>query len=156
VILRALKVFVKKFFYIFGLEIIEAPRRGTLIGALQQIKRFGFAPAMVIDVGAAIGEFTLRCHSIFPDSRYLLVEPLGENREYLEKVTKTIVNAEYVLAVATAEPGEVTLNVHSDLVGSSLYFEKEVNLDGVPRDVPAVILDDLCKDHAGPYKKDKS
>lgn len=152
-ILRTLKVFVKKFFYIFGLELQKAPRRGTLVGALQQIKRLGFAPAMVIDVGGAIGNFTLRCHSIFPDSRYLLVEPLEENRKCLDKVTKTIANAEYVLAVATTEPGEVTLNVHSDLVGSSLYFEKEVNLDGVPRNVPAVTLDDLCNGRgvSGPY-----
>ena len=110
-------------------------------------------PTMVIDVGAAIGTFTRECYKIFPDSRYLLVEPLKENREYLDNVTKTISNAEYVLAAATAEPGEVTLNVHSDLFGSSLYFEKEADLDGHPRNVPAITLDDLCKDRdvSGPY-----
>lgn len=145
-ILRALKVLVKKFFYIFGLEIQKDTRRCSFVGALQQIKRLGFAPAMVIDVGAAIGTFTLQCHSVFPDSRYLLIEPLEENKDYLDKVIKTISNAEYVLAVAAAELGEVTLNVHSDLVGSSLYLEKEANLDGIQRNVPAVTLDDLCKD----------
>lgn len=144
---------VKNFFHIFGLEIHKGVRRYSFIGALQQIKRLGFAPSMVIDVGAATGAFTRQCYNIFPDSKYLLIEPLEENREYLDKVTKTFSNAEYVLAAVTAKTGKVTLNVHTDLVGSSLYLEKEANLDGVPRIVPSVTLDSLCKDHGvqGPY-----
>jgi len=149
------KEFVKKFFYVFGLEVHRCAvgERGSLVGALKQIRNLGFTPATVIDVGAAVGTFTVQCHRVFLDSRYLLIEPLEENKEYLEKVIKTIPKAEYILAVATTQPGEVTLNVHSDLVGSSLYLENETNLNGVPRNVPAVTLDDLCKDGnlAGPY-----
>lgn len=151
--LRTLKVFIKKFFYIFGIEIHKGTKRSSFIGALQQIKKVGFTPTMVIDVGASIGTFTRQCYRIFPDSRYLLVEPLKENREYLDKVTKTISKAEYVLAAATAESGKVTLNVHEDFVGSSIYLEKEINLDGVPRSVPAITLDDICRNRGipGPY-----
>jgi len=154
-ILQILKQLIKKFFNIFGLEVRRGTkdRRCCLVGSLQQIKNLGFIPATVIDVGAAVGSFTLQCYNIFPHSKYLLLEPLYENREYLDKVTKAIPNAEYILAVAAAEPGKVTLNVHSDLFGSSLYFEKEVDLNGVPRNVPAVTLDDLCKERgvSGPY-----
>jgi len=154
-ILQILKSLIKKIFNIFGLEVRRGAknRRCCYVGALQQIKNLGFTPATIIDVGAAVGSFTLQCYSIFPHSKYLLVEPLEENREYLDKVTKTISKAEYVLAVAAAEPGKVTLNVHSDHDGSSLYLEKEVDLDGVPRMVPAVTLNGLCKerDLSGPY-----
>jgi FkbM family methyltransferase len=151
VTLGTLKSFIHKFFNVFGLEVHR--RRGCWIGALQQIRDLGFAPALVVDVGAAVGAFTLQCNRVFPDSRYLLIDPLEENRDSLEKVTKRISNAEYVLAAATSKPGEVTMNVHPDLVGSSLYIEKEAGLDGVSRKVPAVTLDDLCRDCSvpGPY-----
>jgi len=153
--LQIFKSIVKKFFNIFGLEVRRGTkdRRCCLVGSLQQIKNLGFIPTTIIDVGAAVGSFTLQCYSIFPHSKYLLVEPLEENKEYLDKVTKAIPNAEYILSVAAAEPGKVTLNVHSDHDGSSLYLEKEVDLDGVPRMVPAVTLDGLCKerDLSGPY-----
>ncbi len=45
------------------------------------------------------------------------------------------------------------LNVHTDLVGSSLYLEQEAGLDGAPRKVPAVTLNNLCKENdlTGPY-----
>lgn len=152
-ILQTLKVLIKKFFFIFGLEIHKGIRRRSFTGALRQTKKVGFMPTMVIDVGAAIGTFTRECYTIFPNSRYLLVEPLKENKEYLDKVTKTISNAEYVLAAATAESGEITINVHEDFFGSSIYLEKEIDLDGVPRSVPAITLDDICKDRdvPGPY-----
>lgn len=145
---------IKKFFNLFGLEVHRgSSRRSSFVGALRQIKDLGFTPVTIIDVGAAMGIFTLQCHSVFPDSRYLLIEPLEENADFLNQVTKRIPNTEYILAVADAQSGEKTLNVHSDLVGSSLYLEKEANLDGTPRNVPAVTLDYICKERnaSGPY-----
>ena len=61
---------------------------------------------------------------------------------------------EYTLAAATSKPGVTTMNVHPDLVGSSLYLENETsNVNGLPRTVPAVTLDSLCQDKktSGPY-----
>jgi FkbM family methyltransferase len=137
---------VKKFFTVFGLEVRRGLiGRSSFAGALQQIKDLGFTPATVIDVGASTGTFTVSCHGVFPEARYLLIEPLEENRPALKLITKKIPGAEYVMAVADARSGERILNVHCDLVGSSLYQEKEANLDGTPRNVPAVTIDDICK-----------
>jgi len=146
-----LKNVIRKSLNIAGLEVRTRDAslsgryaRSSLRGILQQARNVGLLPATVIDVGAAYGSFALECHIIFPDARYILIEPLGEYRAYLESVTEKIPNSEYVLAAATAESGEIVINVHPDLVGSSLYREDEdSDVNGVPRTVQAIELDSL-------------
>ena len=121
---------------------------------LSNLHCLGLLPATVLDVGAAYGTFTLKCHNIFPKSRYLLIEPLQEYKSYLEEVIKAVPKAEYILSAATAKRGDVNINVHPDLVGSSTYLEREdSDVNGVPRTVPGETLDNLCEDRkaSGPY-----
>ena len=138
-----------------GLEIrrkVLNSDRHTLLGTLEHAKKLGFEPATVFDVGAAKGTFEL--YDTFPDAKHLLIEPLEENRPYLEKIVHSLKNAEYVIAAATKTPGTMTFNVHPDFDGSSLYLEcEDSDVNGVPRTVPAVTLDDLCKgqDLQGPF-----
>jgi FkbM family methyltransferase len=119
-------------------------RRDRLSGALDQLKAQGFAPATVFDIGAAYGDFARQCHEAFPDARLVLVEPLAEYAAALGTTLKSLPRAELVPAAAAARTGEITFNVHGDLVGSSLYLEQEDSaVNGVPRTVPAVTLDGL-------------
>lgn len=121
-------------------------QRGSLSGLLHHAKNVGLSPATVFDVGAAYGAFTLDCHRVFPDANYILVEPLEEYRPFLEAVSRSVPRAQYVLAAASAAPGELVMNVHPDLVGSSVYLENEdSNVNGVPRVVQAIALDSLLK-----------
>lgn len=116
----------------------------TLLEALEQAKSLGLAPATVIDVGAARGAFVLQCYNLFPEANYILIEPLKEFEPFLKQVVNSIPKAEYILAAATPKSGEITLNVHPDFVGSSVYLEQEDSeVNGVPRIVPAIALDDL-------------
>jgi FkbM family methyltransferase len=151
---KGLKKILKRLFEISRFDLRKR-RYGwpSFRGSLDQIKKTGFSPALVIDVGAYIGSFTEKCLAIFPDARYLLIEPLEENETQLKKIARSMRNVEYILAVAAAKSGKTILNVHSDFVGSSLYLENEANLDGIPRRVPVVTLDDLCKTRniPGPY-----
>lgn len=145
-----LKKIIKKSLSSVGLEVrrrdISYPR-SSLLGLLEQARNVGFSPATVIDVGAAYGSFALLCHNVFPDAKYILVEPLEEYKPFMQAATRSISNAEYILAAATAESGEVIINVHPDLVGSSLYLEDEdSNVNGVPRTVRAIALDCLVQD----------
>jgi FkbM family methyltransferase len=144
-----LKKIVQRLFNSIGLEVRrrpdEHPRR-SLLGVLQQARSVGLSPATIIDVGAAYGSFALLFNNVFPDAKYILVEPLEEYIPFLESVTKSLQGAEYILAAATAESGEVVINVHPDLVGSSLYLEDEESNNGVPRTVRAVALDSLLDD----------
>ena len=122
----------------------ERKRRDRLNGALDQLKAQGFAPATIFDIGAAYGDFARQCHAAFPGARLVLVEPLAEYAPALETTLKTLPRAELVSAAAAAREGELSFNVHGDLVGSSLYFEQEDSaVNGVPRTVPAVTLDGL-------------
>lgn len=122
--------------------------RDSLKGVLEQVKETGFTPETVIDVGAAMGSFTTTCHAFFPHARYLLIEPLEEYLPALNKIVQTIPRATYEIGVASATEDRVVLNVHEDLVGSSLYREAEEDsgVNGVPRQVPAVTLDRLVAD----------
>jgi len=137
-----------------GLEIrrVRHGDRDTMRGTLEQAKRLGFQPKTVIDVGAATGTFEL--YEAFPKSRHILIEPLEENTPWLNTVVSRLENAECIIAAATERSGTVTINVHPDLDGSSLYLEcEDSNVNGVPRVVPAITLDGVCdkRELRGPY-----
>ena len=122
------------------------PDRATLEGVLRQVRSVGFTPGTVVDVGAAFGSFTRACREVFPESGVVIVEPLVEYRRQLEALAHSIRGGRFVpLAVAKAS-GSVTINVHVDLVGSSLFLEAEdTTVNGVPRQVAATTLDALVE-----------
>ena len=125
--------------------------RVSMTGALRQLKRLGFAPATVIDVGVATQ--TMELYKEFPDAPLLLIEPLAEFEPFLRKIASEY-NAQYVLAAAGDKSGTAVLNVHPDRVGSSLLREVEgESVDGSPRQVPLVTIDDLCAEKGlhGPF-----
>src|SRR5690348_8921550 len=126
--------------------------RLQLKGALEHLQQLGFSPATVIDVGAGVG--TPALFEVFPEARHLWVEPLEENRARLEQVARGLRQVEIIAAAACPTSGNVRLNVHPDLLGSSLYPEEEdSDVNGVERVVPGVTLDDLARERAttAPY-----
>jgi FkbM family methyltransferase len=124
----------------------------TLRGALNHIRSLGFEPETVLDVGAAAG--TDELYETFPKAFHVLIEPLEEYHPRLARVVKRYERAEIVIGAAYHTPGEVTIHVHPDLMGSSLYLEDEdSDVNGIPRRVMAVTLDHLCSARRlkGPY-----
>jgi FkbM family methyltransferase len=126
-------------------NLASGVERGSVEGSLAQVQALGFMPKTVIDVGAAIGSFTRTCYAIFPQAQYVLLEPLEEYVPSLKQVVNAIPRAAYEIAVAAANEGTAPLNVHEDLVGSSLYRESEegANVNGVRREVRSLTLDRL-------------
>jgi len=144
-----------RFFNAFGLDVRRLrpapPPRASLTGGLAQLARQGFQPRTVIDVGVASA--TPELYSAFPSASFLLIEPLVEFEPFLKKICSTR-KAHYVLAAAGEATGTAVLNVHPDKVGSSFLREiGDPSVDGVPRTVPVVTIDELCleKNLAGPY-----
>lgn len=105
----------------------------------------------MIDVGVAY--HTQELYEEFREANILLIEPLAEFEPFLRKICATY-NAQYVLAAAAETAGMAVLNVHRDKVGSSLLKELEgAAVDGAPRQVPVVTIDEVCaeKNLNGPY-----
>jgi FkbM family methyltransferase len=136
----------------FGLEIHRKPTatdhaRNSMRAALEHLKNLDFYPKTVIDVGAAFGTEPL--YAVFPLARHILIEPLEEFKPVLDQLSEKLapVKLEYIIAAAVEKSGTVTLHVHPDLVGSSLYLEDEdSDVNGVSRVVPAVTLDQVCRE----------
>jgi FkbM family methyltransferase len=133
----------------------SSSQRESVSQVLEQARTIGFVPRAVIDVGAAYGSFTCLCQTVFPDARYLLVEPLEEYRPLLDQVKQTSASVDYTMAAASAHEGVIQINVHPDLVGSSLYREVETGtgVNGMMRTVRSVTVDRLVRDAGfdGPY-----
>src|SRR5215469_14036208 len=118
--------------------------RASIRGALRQLKLVGFAPATIIDVGVA--SQTVGLYEEFPNVPLLLIEPVVEYEPFLKKIASEH-NGQYVLAAAGEKNGTTILNVHDQKSGSSLLREMEgESVDGAPREVPMLTIDDLCSE----------
>jgi FkbM family methyltransferase len=147
---------VKDLFKAAGLDIQKARPpaivRASMSGALRQLSGLGFKPQTVIDVGVATQ--TLELYEEFKDSRLLLIEPLVEFEPFLRSICGRY-KAQYVLAAAGGIPGTAVLNVHTEQLDCSSFLREAEGptVDGVPREVPVVTIDQVCEEKglAGPY-----
>ena len=96
----------------------------------------------------------MELYTSFPDSFFLLIEPLKEFEPDLRSILMQY-RGSYIIAVAGWKTGEATFNVHENhLGGSSLYKEMmRSEVDGHEVNVPIIMLDDILKDKLlnGPY-----
>jgi FkbM family methyltransferase len=75
----------------------------------------------VIDIGAAKGDWTRLAINYFPDSTFLMIDPLIENQPSLENVCSSFSNVQYELAAAGNSANLVAFDVTDDLDGSGIY-----------------------------------
>ncbi|MEM2291970.1 MAG: FkbM family methyltransferase [Nitrososphaerota archaeon] len=148
--MRLFEQTLRKVFNVCGFVIYRKGRRRTTLGEIvDHVLKLGFRPRTVIDVGVAYGTFELYR---FPDAKYILIEPLREFEPFLKKICKKY-DAEYVLAAASDHPGIIEIKVHNNLTSSSIFEETSGVFKGFSRKVPAVTIDDVCKERKlkGPY-----
>lgn len=119
--------------------------------ALLHLKKQGFRPLVVIDVGVAQG--TPALYKCFPKAKHLLVEPVSEFKPNIEKMMAPY-DYELAQVAAGSKEGSMTIYVKPSAEWSSMYKEKSNS--GIPeaaRTVQVMTLDELCQDKAlkGPY-----
>lgn len=142
------KKYLQSVLHFFGYEIHSVKKSTPLSAILMRARQQGFMPNTVMDIGAAWGAWSRECACVFPEARYILVEPLVEYRASLESVVKELQNAVLVSSLAASAPGNVTFHVHPDLEGSSVYKEgDDPRINGAPRELPATTLDALMREH---------
>jgi FkbM family methyltransferase len=114
--------------------------------ALARLKRQGFAPDFVLDVGSSTGVWSDAVKRVFPTSRFVLVDPLHHqyaklNDWYFRKNP----DFEPVAAAVSDRPGEAELSVSEDLYGSSLLQPADCRAYSALR-VPVRTLDDVMRE----------
>ncbi|MEI8349047.1 MAG: FkbM family methyltransferase [Candidatus Omnitrophota bacterium] len=110
--------------------------------ALQHISSLGYSPPIIIDVGAAGGTPALL--NIFPDAKYIWIEPLKEFESHLNKLSKRY-NGQVIIAAAGKLSGVSVITISPDLYGSSLSYDN--SNESTLREVNTIRLDDLIEEH---------
>lgn len=89
---------------------------------MRRLESQGFHPDFVVDVGASIGIWSYVVSKLFPDSRFLLIDPLmskydgAATKHYTEKIQ----NVELHEIAVSNQSGSASFQVSPDLWGSSL------------------------------------
>lgn len=100
------------------------------------IKNIGMEPDLIIDVGAARGNWTLDMLNLYPESKYLMFDPLQENELALKRISESYPKVKYHCCALGEIQGELEFNVHSNQ--SSKYSSE---WGGQKRIVPLKTLD---------------
>jgi FkbM family methyltransferase len=105
------------------------------------LKRHGFVPRTVLDVGAASGTRSL--HDAFSQARFVLVEALQEFEPALRALAARLPNCEVHMVAVGAVPGKITLNLHDDPYGSFVGEAREDAPTHGQRRIKIVTLDEI-------------
>lgn len=71
--------------------------------SLTNLRRLGFRPKQIVDCGAYDGTWTRRCKEIFPDARFLCIEPQQAKEPLLRQVRNEVPGMDYVMTLVGKE-----------------------------------------------------
>ncbi len=123
----------------------------SMAWSVENLKKLGYHPATIIDVGAYRGDWTKEVQPIFPKANFLMVEPQPERAATLESLTKKLPNVYFASALAGAsDDAETAFNVLK--TGSSVYAQRYKAEELTPKTItlPVQTLDTLVKKNALP------
>lgn len=128
---------VKKNYTIAKIELSKK----TMYDALLHLKNLNYQADLIVDVGAGSGTEPLL--STFPNAEFILIEPLIEFLPKLELLKENYKIQKIIISAAGTSSNDITINVHPDLYGSSLFNESEGSYaDGIPRKISMIKLKD--------------
>ena len=82
-------------------EIFHGP---DIESSLRQMKRRGLNPAVALDIGAYVGDWTRSFKRIFPDAKVLMIEPQVSKAGALSRVKSELPEVEMQLALLGPRP----------------------------------------------------
>ncbi len=122
-----MKTLVQSVLRPFGLRLsrLEAPKPDYGASVFfATLKRFGFSPQQLIDIGANHGNWTRGALRYFPEAAYLLVEPQDHLRVYVQDLIDSGYKVRWVNAGVADKPGTMTFYI-SDRDDSSTFLPRE-------------------------------
>lgn len=142
-----------KYFLPYGIVRFYLKKRTKSLSELEQILsgeiKKGTTVNTVIDVGASDGRWSSNVMIFFPDSNYLLIEANDIHKKELDKFVEDKKNAEYILAAAGDQLGQIYFDNSDPFGGLAMYEKANENLVRVP----ATTIDHCVKEKKlkGPY-----
>lgn len=107
---------------IFSLSNVNSLPFYNMYHHISNLKKLGFNPDLVIDVGALFGTWTENVRQIFPEANFIMIEPQIAQKQYLDVLTRKFNNISLELSlVGDEEKDEVEFYVMGS--GSSIYQE---------------------------------
>jgi FkbM family methyltransferase len=156
-LIAKLKPLIDKVLSRFGYELsykfYERWQPGRAYWEADYIKRLGFTPRTIVDVGVAYGTPSLESHSLyeaFPKSYFVLIEPLKEFEPYMREILKKY-KGEYLLTAVGARDEKQIININSRYMARSSICRRnpiELSDNGLSqREISVTTLDRLMEEH---------
>jgi FkbM family methyltransferase len=89
------------------------------------LKRFGFAPKHILDIGANHGLWTREALRFFPDARYTLVEPQDHLKIHIQDLFDAGHGIRWINAGASDRPGALRFTITNRDDSSTFAFTEE-------------------------------
>jgi len=121
---RRIKKYLK-FSKIFHSEIYERGIEGAMFLSIQNLKTLGYYPAVIIDVGAYVGNWTREVVRIFPNSQFLMIEAQSSKENELKKIISDFgqTSIDYQISLV-GSVNDDNVSFYEMETGSSVYREK--------------------------------
>jgi len=90
--------------------------------SFRRLKRRGYEPEFVIDVGCSVGIWSFTISKLYPSVRYILIDPLlaKHDANLLRQIAGSLRHHDLVEVAISNRSGKTRLQVSQDLYGSSL------------------------------------
>jgi FkbM family methyltransferase len=89
--------------------------------AMRNLKRHGFAPKTVFDVGVAAG--TPDLYAAFPHARFFLIDPTRQSSPYMAQIARRFDAAVFNLALGEID-GEMEIEARLDDIKGATFFQE--------------------------------
>ncbi len=115
-------------------------QRQSKLNGLINLKRSGFNPDFVIDVGAQTG--TPELYNTFPDSRHIFIEPVDECLDVLSEIAKSLTHASILNCAVSNFNGESNIS----LTDSKQYSSIDEVIGSENRIIEVKTIDSICEE----------
>jgi FkbM family methyltransferase len=128
-------------------------RSEVLSPFLELLKRDGFSPRHIVDVGANRGDWTRTALLFFPDAEYTLIEPQENLKSYAQDLLDGSRKLEWITAGVSDAPGTLRFTIAGrDDSSTFVLSEDEARAAGLQQiSVEVLTLNDIARSRKAPW-----
>ncbi len=92
--------------------------------SLQNLKRIGFNPSMILDIGAYEGLWALEVLEVFPAAKVLMVEAQDSKESFLKAVKEKHPKVDYAISLLSSEDGAIKSFAENETASAVIKTEE--------------------------------